>query len=108
MDCEKKLITCYFLQIIEVVEEVSNLNIESDFDENGEPIFPNNELASLDEMVNRPKWVIPVLPNGELEVLIDASIKLAKKGKLILCLHFLLRSCFNFITKQIFSLIWKH
>ncbi|XP_065055791.1 probable ubiquitin carboxyl-terminal hydrolase FAF-X isoform X1 [Rhopilema esculentum] len=54
--------------------------LDSDFDENGEPVFPNNELARLDEMVNRPKWVIPVLPNGELEVLIDAAIKLSKKG----------------------------
>lgn len=67
-------------EIKEVVEDVSQLSLESDFDENGEPIFPHNELASLDEMVNRPKWVIPVLPKGELEVLIDASIKLAKKG----------------------------
>ena len=63
--------------------------LDSDFDENGEPVFPNDELARLDEMVNRPKWVIPVLPNGELEVLIDASIRLAKKGKVdpFLCSH---------------------
>ena len=75
---------------------MSNLNIESDFDENGEPIFPNNELASLDEMVNRPKWVIPVLPNGELEVLIDASIKLAKKGKLVFMSSFFIEKLFHF------------
>ena len=61
--------------------------LDSDFDENGEPVFPNNELARLDEMVNRPKWVIPVLPNGELEVLIDAAIKLSKKGTGLLCMH---------------------
>ena len=86
-----QFIVSYFCQIKEVVEDVSQLSLESDFDENGEPIFPHNELASLDEMVNRPKWVIPVLPKGELEVLIDASIKLAKKGTTILvclwCTH---------------------
>ena len=76
------------LQVIEEVQQKLDqidMNketqiLDSDFDENGEPAFPNDELARLDEMVNRPKWVIPVLPNGELEVLIDASIKLAKKG----------------------------
>lgn len=78
---------CLFQIIEEVEHKLDQIKIdkdtdvlESDFDENGEPVFPNNELAKLDEMVNRPKWVIPVLPNGELEVLIDASIKLAKKG----------------------------
>lgn len=55
--------------------------LDTDFDENGEPVFPNNELSRLDEMVNRPKWVIPVLPNGELEILLEAVIKLSKKGK---------------------------
>lgn len=80
--------------ILQVIEEVQqkldqiDMNketqiLDSDFDENGEPVFPNDELGRLDEMVNRPKWVIPVLPNGELEVLIDASIKLAKKGKVL-------------------------
>lgn len=42
--------------------------------------FPIAELNRLDDMINRPRWVIPVLPKGELEVLLDASIALAKKG----------------------------
>eukprot|EP00794_Sanderia_malayensis_P010838 gene10838-11990_t len=73
--------------IEDVIEKVENVQIDkdnqildSDFDENGEPVYPKNELARLDEMVNRPKWVIPVLPNGELEVLLEATIKLAKQG----------------------------
>lgn len=45
-----------------------------------EPEFPHVELAKLDEMINRPRWVVPVLPRGELEVLLEASIKLCKEG----------------------------
>lgn len=55
---------------------------KSDFDENGDPVFPHDLLAKLDEMVNKPKWIIPVLPKAELELLMNASIKLAKKGSL--------------------------
>ena len=42
--------------------------------------FPHVELGRLDEMINRPRWVVPVLQNGELEVLLDASVALCKKG----------------------------
>lgn len=49
-------------------------------DDNFEPTFPLAELNRLDEMINRPRWVIPVLPRGELEVLLEASINLAKRG----------------------------
>ena len=48
--------------------------------EDVEPDFPHAELAKLDEMINRPRWVVPVLPNGELEVLLDAAINLCKKN----------------------------
>jgi len=51
-------------------------------EEGGEPEFPLAELTRLDEMINRPRWVVPVLPKGELEVLLDASIKLCKEGRL--------------------------
>jgi len=47
---------------------------------NGEVVFPLAELAKLDEMINRPRWVVPVLPKGELEVLLEASIKLCRAG----------------------------
>ena len=53
---------------------------DDDFDENGDPVFPHDLLAKLDEMVNKPKWIIPVLPKAELELLMDATIRLAKKG----------------------------
>lgn len=42
--------------------------------------FPESELDRLDDMVNRTRWIVPVLPGGELEVLLDASIALASKG----------------------------
>ena len=48
--------------------------------EEGEPEFPTAELMKLDEMINRPRWVVPVLPQGELEVLLEATINLCKKG----------------------------
>lgn len=47
---------------------------------NGEVVFPLAELSKLDEMINRPRWVVPVLPKGELEVLLEASIKLCRAG----------------------------
>ena len=39
------------------------------------------ELARLEEMISRPRWVIPVLPGGELEVLLNAAIDLCKRGE---------------------------
>lgn len=71
-------------------EEDISLIKEDDFDENGNPVFPLESLAKLDEMVNKPKWIIPVLPKAELEVLVNATIKLAKKGtfKYIICNSF--------------------
>lgn len=39
--------------------------------------FPKAELNRLDDMINRPRWVIPVLPKSELEVLLNASIEFA-------------------------------
>lgn len=45
-----------------------------------EPDFPHTALAQLDEMIHRQRWVVPVLPECELEILLDASIALASKG----------------------------
>jgi ubiquitin carboxyl-terminal hydrolase 9/24 len=50
-----------------------------------EPEFPLAELMRLDEMINRPRWVVPVLHNCELEILLDASIALCKKGLDVKC-----------------------
>ncbi|KAK4027909.1 probable ubiquitin carboxyl-terminal hydrolase FAF-X [Daphnia magna] len=45
----------------------------------GEPYFPVNELARLEEMISRTRWVVPVLPKCELEILLDAAINLCKR-----------------------------
>jgi ubiquitin carboxyl-terminal hydrolase 9/24 len=42
--------------------------------------FPLAKLQKLDELISNPRWVIPVLPKGELEVLLDYSIKLTRAG----------------------------
>ncbi|KAM6149271.1 ubiquitin carboxyl-terminal hydrolase 9X-like [Rhynchocyon petersi] len=59
--------------------------------EDAEPVFPHTELVKLDDMINRPTWVVPVLPDGELEVLLEAAIDLSKRGidiKSEACQHF--------------------
>ena len=40
--------------------------------------FPVQKLSKLEELISNPRWVIPVLPKAELEVLLDYSIQLAK------------------------------
>jgi hypothetical protein len=37
--------------------------------------FPLAKLQKLDELISNPRWVIPVLPKGELEVLLEYYIK---------------------------------
>uniref|UniRef100_A0A668ARF6 ubiquitinyl hydrolase 1 n=1 Tax=Myripristis murdjan TaxID=586833 RepID=A0A668ARF6_9TELE len=53
--------------------------------EEEEPAFPHTDLAKLDDMINRPRWVVPVLPKGELEVLLEAAIDLSKRGLDVKC-----------------------
>lgn len=45
-----------------------------------EPDFPHSQLVSLEEKINNPRWVIPVLPDQELEILLDAAIQLCRAG----------------------------
>lgn len=45
------------------------------------PTFPHNQLASLEDKINHPRWVIPVLPEQELEILLDAAIELCRTGR---------------------------
>ena len=60
----------------------SDNSSEVDYVPEGEVHFPEQELAKLDEMINRPQWVVPVLAKGELEVLLEASIDLCSRGDL--------------------------
>ena len=43
-----------------------------------------DHLARLDEQLGRPKWVVPVRPDDDLERLLKASIKLCKQGAHVL------------------------
>ena len=45
--------------------------------------FPVKVLTSLDEQLNRPKWVVPVRPGDELEKLLKFSIVMCREGVLI-------------------------
>lgn len=42
--------------------------------------FPMAKLQSLNQKINSPRWVVPVLPEQELEVLLNYAIKLSKAG----------------------------
>lgn len=53
-------------------------------DSGGEPDFPHDLLATLDDKITSPRWVVPVLPEQELETLMQAAIDLSKKGILFL------------------------
>jgi hypothetical protein len=64
---------------IETMEDVTG---KSEEDDDGIDVvsFPVADLTKLDEMISSPRWVVPVLPGGQLEVLLEASIQLCKKG----------------------------
>ncbi len=51
---------------------------EADPDSSAPVVFPVSDLQRLDEMLNRTRWVVPVLPKNELELLLDASILLCR------------------------------
>ncbi|KTF96885.1 hypothetical protein cypCar_00000747, partial [Cyprinus carpio] len=78
--------------------------------EEEEPAFPHTELAKLDDMINRPRWVVPVLPKGELEVLLEAAIDLCKKDFLLnRCIinnaHRLVELCVTKLSQDWFPLL---
>ena len=63
-----------------VSTDCEEIETRQELAEDEEPEFPIHELNKLDDMINKPRWVIPVLPKGELEVLLDATIRLCKQG----------------------------
>ena len=46
----------------------------------GEADFPVQVLQKLDDSLNGTKWIVPVTPRGDLEVLLLAAIRLCKRG----------------------------
>ncbi|XP_045454666.1 probable ubiquitin carboxyl-terminal hydrolase FAF-X [Melitaea cinxia] len=47
----------------------------------GDMAFPEAKLKALEEKISHPRWVVPVLPEQELEALLIASTELASKGE---------------------------
>lgn len=42
--------------------------------------FPEAKLKALEEKISHPRWVVPVLPDQELECLLIAAADLAATG----------------------------
>jgi hypothetical protein len=42
--------------------------------------FPEAKLKALEEKISHSRWVVPVLPEQELEALLIATTELATKG----------------------------
>jgi len=57
-----------------------DIAVESETD----PEFPDHDLNELEKKITATRWVVPVLPEQELEKLLIVSIKLARRGKLTL------------------------
>lgn len=47
-------------------------------------MFPEIKLRALIAKITNPRWVVPVLPEQELEVLLNYAIELTKAGKCLL------------------------
>lgn len=59
--------------------------------------FPEAKLKALEEKISHPRWVVPVLPEQELEALLIASTELAAKG-------LLLKIFFNYLNEYYYIL----
>lgn len=46
--------------------------------------FPEAKLRSLIAKISSPRWVVPVLPEQELECLLNYAIELTKAGKCVI------------------------
>lgn len=45
--------------------------------------FPIQKLRSLTQKISNPRWVVPVLPEQELECLLNTAIELTIAGKFL-------------------------
>nr|CAH8876530.1 unnamed protein product [Trichobilharzia regenti] len=53
--------------------------------------FPVHALTNLNSLLSRPQWQVPVLPESQLEIVLMASINMAKNGEDVFsedCLRF--------------------
>lgn len=61
-------------------EALEDITVKPEDEDDVDITFPLGDLARLDEMISSPRWVVPVLPGGQLETLLEASIQLCRKG----------------------------
>ena len=64
----------------QVTEAVPGGEVEEVKEDSTSVEFPLDHLARLDEQLGRPKWVVPVRHDDDLERLLRASIRLCKQG----------------------------
>jgi hypothetical protein len=61
-------------------DEQSQTDENNIYDENGQIKFPLNDLIKLEEQLNQTRWVVPVLPDGELIKCLRAAVRLAAQS----------------------------
>ena len=72
--------------------------------------FPLESLVALEEQISRPRWVVPVKPKEELDILLNAAVELCRTGLDIKSEH-----CQKFFRKglktsfeKLFTSEWVH
>ncbi len=75
------------MRVLFISLSLTDLDTSNQANEDGALLFPVDELQRLDEMINRPRWLVPVLPKQELEILLDAAIQLSKQELDTKCEH---------------------
>jgi ubiquitin carboxyl-terminal hydrolase 9/24 len=75
------------VRVLFISLSLTDLDTSNQANEDGALLFPVDELQRLDEMINRPRWLVPVLPKQELEILLDAAIQLSKQELDTKCEH---------------------
>ena len=64
-------------------DEQSQTDENNIYDENGQIKFPLNDLIKLEEQLNQTRWVVPVLPDGELIKCLRVAVRLATQRNFI-------------------------
>jgi len=62
-------------------QSLTRIDDNNIYDENGQIKFPLNDLIKLEEQLNQTRWVVPVLPDGELIKCLRAAVRLAAQSK---------------------------
>ena len=81
------------IQEIDPSEEEDDQQSQNDeisiYDENGQVKFPLDDLIKLEEQLNQTRWVVPVLPDGELIKCLRVAVRLAAHSNLLFSFSFI-------------------